>query len=100
MESVLVAFRDQVLYLKHNPNAQAVAALEGAAVEIERDIDVLIRDLHASIEEADRFLEALEESQSEIEARALGLSVGGAKTIASGWIAIIETAPKPCDTLL
>jgi hypothetical protein len=60
MEPVLVAFRDQVLYLKHNLNAQAVAALEGTAVEIQRDIDELIRDLRASITEADRFIEALE----------------------------------------
>jgi DNA repair exonuclease SbcCD ATPase subunit len=60
MEPVLVAFRDHVLYLKHNLNASAVAALEGTAVEIQRDIDVLIRDLRASITEADRFLEALE----------------------------------------
>jgi len=60
MEPVLVAFRDQVLYLKHNLNAQAVAALDGTAVEIQRDIDQLIRDLRASITEADRFIEALE----------------------------------------
>lgn len=59
MEPVLVAFRDQVLYLKHNLNAQAIAALEGTSVEIQRDIDALIRDLHASISEADRFLETL-----------------------------------------
>jgi prefoldin subunit 5 len=61
MEPVLVAFRDQVLYLKHNLNAQAIAALEGTTVEIQRDIDLLIRDLHTSIKEADRFLETLEQ---------------------------------------
>jgi len=62
MEPVLVAFRDRVLYLKHNLNAQAVAALEGTSLEIQRDIDVLIRDLQASIAESDRFLQSLEES--------------------------------------
>jgi len=62
MEPVLVAFRDQVLYLKHNLNAQAIAALEGTTVEIQRDIDLLIRDLRTSIREADRFLETLEQT--------------------------------------
>lgn len=62
MEPVLVAFRDQVLYLKHNLNAQAIASLEGTTVEIQRDIDLLIRDLRTSIQEADRFLETLEQT--------------------------------------
>lgn len=59
MEPVLAAFRDQVLFLKHNLNARAVAALEGELDRVESDIAVLIRDMEASIAEADSFIESL-----------------------------------------
>ncbi|MHC5001842.1 MAG: DUF2959 domain-containing protein [Planctomycetota bacterium] len=59
MEPVLVAFRDQVLFLKHNLNAQAVASLQGEAVSLESDISQLIADMEAAISEADAFIEAM-----------------------------------------
>jgi hypothetical protein len=62
MEPVLVAFRDQVLFLKHNLNASAIASLETQAVGIQSDVDALVRDLSASIKEADAFLATLEQS--------------------------------------
>jgi hypothetical protein len=55
MEPVLSAFRDQVLFLKHNLNAQAVASLKGNVADLERDIGALIREMEASIAEAERF---------------------------------------------
>src|ERR1041385_1589248 len=55
MEPVLVKFRDHVLYLKHNLNAQAIASLKGEAVSIQNDIARLIEDMNASIEQADSF---------------------------------------------
>jgi hypothetical protein len=59
MEPVLVAFRDHVLFLKHNLNARAVASLQEVVLEIEGDVDALIEDMEASIREADEFLRAM-----------------------------------------
>ncbi|MCI0538470.1 MAG: DUF2959 domain-containing protein [Verrucomicrobiales bacterium] len=56
---VLAQFRDQVLYLKHNLNAQAIGALRGESLDIEREIQQLIRDMNASIAQADAFIKAL-----------------------------------------
>ena len=61
MDPVLVAFRDQVLFLKHNLNAKAIASLETQATSIQSDVDALVRDLQASIREADAFLATLEQ---------------------------------------
>lgn len=60
MEPVLTAFRDQVLFLKHNLNASAIASLEGSVGTIESDVERLIREMQASIREADAFLSAVE----------------------------------------
>ena len=51
MDPVLVAFRDQVLFLKHNLNAKAIASLETQASGIQSDVDALVRDRIASIEQ-------------------------------------------------
>jgi hypothetical protein len=56
MEPVLKQFHDQVLYLKHNLNAQAVGSLKGESADIEREIQRLIQDMNASITEADAFI--------------------------------------------
>jgi ElaB/YqjD/DUF883 family membrane-anchored ribosome-binding protein len=56
MDPVLTAFRDQVLYLKHNLNARAIASLEGNVAGIERDVDALVREMQDAIAEADRFV--------------------------------------------
>jgi hypothetical protein len=60
MEPVLGTFRDYVLYLKHNLNAQAIASLEGELAGIEADVSGLIRDMQASIDEARSFLQIME----------------------------------------
>jgi hypothetical protein len=62
MEPVLVAFRDQVLYLKHNLNAQAIAALEGSVQSIEGDVESLIDEIRVSIREAESFLDTMGET--------------------------------------
>ncbi len=59
MSPVLTELRDQVTYLKHNLNAQAVGALKGESVSIEREIQQLIQDMNASISQAERFIRAL-----------------------------------------
>jgi hypothetical protein len=60
MDPVLTAFRDEVLYLKHNLNASAIDALSGSTAEIQRDIAALIKEMQASIAETQKFLDALE----------------------------------------
>jgi hypothetical protein len=59
MDPILAAFRDQVLYLKHNLNARAVASLEKNAVALESDVAALIADMEASIREANAFIDAM-----------------------------------------
>ena len=59
IEPVLTAFRDQVLYLKHNLNAQAIASLQNELVAVESDIAVLIKEMEASIKEADSFINTM-----------------------------------------
>ena len=56
MTPVLNAFRDQVLYLKHNLNLAAISALEGEAQTIETDVDALIAEMQRAIDEADAFI--------------------------------------------
>lgn len=56
MEPVLAAFGDQVLFLKHNLNARAIASLDQTVVELEGEIDRLIDQMNASIAEADAFI--------------------------------------------
>ena len=56
MKPVLAAFKDQVLYLKHNLNAQAVSSLQATAAGIESDVGRLIADMERSIAEANAFI--------------------------------------------
>jgi hypothetical protein len=57
---VLIAFHDQVLYLKHNLNSQAITSLQAELTSMEGDIDILIKDMEASIQEADSFIQSLQ----------------------------------------
>jgi hypothetical protein len=59
MAPVLDAFRDQVLFLKHNLNAQAISALGGTTRDLQKDISRLIADMEKSIKEADAFIAAM-----------------------------------------
>lgn len=61
LEPALVPLRDQVLFLKHNLNAQAIAGLEDELGSVQANVDSLIRDLNESIAEADSFIAALRE---------------------------------------
>ena len=60
MQPVLVAFRDQVLFLKHNLNAQAISSLQGELGSIQSDVAVLIADMEASIAKSQAFIEDME----------------------------------------
>ena len=60
MEPVLNSFRDHVLYLKHNLNAQAIASLQGDLGGIESDVGRLIAEMEKSIAEAQSFIKTME----------------------------------------
>lgn len=60
MEPVLTKLRDYVLYLKHNLNAAAIAALRGEATNIQTEISKLIADMNASIAKADEFIQTMQ----------------------------------------
>jgi len=59
IDPVLDAFRDQVLFLKHNLNAQAIRSLSSELNTIEIGVERLIREMNASIAEADAFIAEL-----------------------------------------
>ena len=59
IDPVLKAFQDQVLYLKHNLNAQAIASLQSELVAVESDIADLIREMEKSIGEANSFIRTM-----------------------------------------
>lgn len=60
MDPVLAKLKDHVLYLKHNLNAQSVAALKAEGGRIQGDIEGLVNDMNQSIQEAEAFIKTLE----------------------------------------
>lgn len=59
VDPVMAVLNDNVLFLKHSLNAQALAALRGQASVLEGQVDVLIRDMQIAIEEADAFIKRM-----------------------------------------
>jgi len=64
MGPVLTSFRDHVLFLKHNLNAQAISSLKGELGSIETDVGQLIIEMEKSINEAQSFLESMDGTAS------------------------------------
>lgn len=60
IEPVLSVFKDQVLYLKHNLNAQAIASLKGQLGLVQSDVSTLITAMEKSIQEANAFIKTME----------------------------------------
>jgi len=58
-EPVLGAFRDQVLFVKHNLNMQAISSLQEESSIIEQDVSALIQEMEASIAEAEAFIQSI-----------------------------------------
>jgi hypothetical protein len=56
---VLKAFEDQVLFIKHNLNAEAITSLKSNVVKMDADVQILIRDIETSTKEADAFIASL-----------------------------------------
>jgi hypothetical protein len=59
IEPVLGTFRDQVLFLKHDLNAQAIASIQSELVSVESNVASLIQEMENSIREADTFIQAM-----------------------------------------
>jgi hypothetical protein len=59
IDPVLSAFRDQVLFLKHNLNARAISSLKSELVAVESDVASLIKEMEKSIGEADAFIKSM-----------------------------------------
>ena len=61
MNPILVVFHDQVLFLKHNLNARAIASIQNEVAIMEEEIADLIQDMNAAIAEAEAFVNQLKE---------------------------------------
>ena len=59
MDPVLSALHDQVLFLKHNLNSMAISSIQQEADKIEADISRLVKEMEASIAEADAFIQEM-----------------------------------------
>lgn len=64
MPPILTAMKDNMLYIKHNLNAQAIGAIKGEFDSLQIDITDLIKEMNKSINESTKFIEALEKSNS------------------------------------
>jgi len=64
MDPVLSVFKDRVLYLKHNLNARAIAALNTETANLEGDVAQLIAEMEQSISAADAFIRDMSGSTS------------------------------------
>lgn len=60
IQPVLVVFKDQVMFLKHNLNAQAIASLKGELGTLQSDVSSLITSMEKSINEANAFISTME----------------------------------------
>ena len=56
MQPVLASLYDNVLYLKHNLNAQAVGSLRTTFDELEGDISILVERMNQSIARSNEFI--------------------------------------------
>ena len=59
MDPVLTRFHDQVLFLKHNLNAAAIASLKGETTDIQSEISKLLEEMNTAIAQADAFINTL-----------------------------------------
>ncbi len=60
IEPILTVFHDQVMFLKHNLNARAIASLKGELSTIKSDVSALIASMEKSINEANAFISTME----------------------------------------
>lgn len=60
VEPVLAVFKDQVLFLKHNLNAEKISALKGEVQRFDSDVQGLVQAMDQSIAQAKTFVKDLQ----------------------------------------
>ena len=60
LEPALIPLRDQVLFMKHNLNAKAIAGLSAEVVSVQANVDKLVKEMEIATAQADSFISALE----------------------------------------
>jgi t-SNARE complex subunit (syntaxin) len=60
LEPALAPLRDQVLFMKHNLNAKAIAGLSDELISVQTNVDKLVRDMEVAIAQADAFIASLQ----------------------------------------
>lgn len=64
MQPALAKLKDQVLYLKHNLNARAIGSLKGKGAALQADIDRVLKEVSASIQKADGFIQGMDATKA------------------------------------
>ena len=59
IDPVLYSLKDNVLYLKHNLNARAIASLKGELSTVNEDVNTLIDAMQAAINESSAFIDQM-----------------------------------------
>ncbi|MFO7534380.1 MAG: DUF2959 family protein [Kiritimatiellia bacterium] len=59
LEPALSPLRDQVLFMKHNLNAKAIAGLSTEVGDVQANVEQLVREMETAIAQADSFIEDL-----------------------------------------
>lgn len=65
LEPALAPLRDQVLFMKHNLNARAIAGLSTEVVKVQENVGQLVKEMEKAITQADSFIAALQVEQQE-----------------------------------
>jgi hypothetical protein len=60
LEPALTPLRDQVLFMKHNLNARAIAGLSKEVIRVQTNVDQLVREMENAIAQADVFIASLQ----------------------------------------
>ena len=60
LEPALASLRDQVLFMKHNLNAKAIAGLTGELSQVQTNVDELVSEMEAAIAQANAFVASLQ----------------------------------------
>ena len=61
IDPVLASLKDNVLYLKHNLNARAIASLKGELSTVNQDVENLITAMQRAIAESNAFIEDMQQ---------------------------------------
>ena len=61
LEPALQPLRDQVLFMKHNLNARAIAGLSDEVVGIQSNVDQLVSEMEKAVDQADAFIRTMAE---------------------------------------